>query len=166
MAFPTGLSRQSVEYFQYLPAYFQDDFSLRFLALFESILMPIEWHIDHFDLYLDPGTAPGSFLPWLMEWFDLHFDDVWEEEQKRAFLQEAHFIFASRGTRLALSRVLEIFTGVTPEIDDQRDDLPPFTFSVVIPLRVDEGKRPFVEQLIETHKPAHTQYIFSWAPRN
>lgn len=165
MAFPPGLSWQSVAYYQYLPAYFQDDFSLRFLALFESILMPIEWHIDHFDLYLDPGTAPASFLPWLMEWFDLHFDEVWQEEQKRAFLQEAHFIFAYRGTRLALSRVLEIFTGVTPEIDDQRDDLPPFTFSVVIPLPEDLGKRPFIEQLIETHKPAHTQFILSWDPK-
>lgn len=159
ISIPPGLSYYSVDYFRYLPPPYQDDFTLRFLALFESILKPIEWHVDHFDIYLDPGTAPTSFLPWLMNWFDLHFDDNWQEEQKRAFLKEAYDIFTYRGTKRALSRVLEIFTGVSPEIDDQRDDLPPFTFLVMIPLNEGEVKRPLIDQLIEAHKPAHTRYF-------
>ena len=160
---PPGLAfTYSTDYIRYLPPYFQDDFTNRFLALLESILKPIEWNIDHFDLYLDPGTAPTSFLPWLMNWFDLHFDDNWRKEQKRAFLKEAHDIFAYRGTKRALSRVLEIFTGVVPEIDDQSEDLPPFTFSVTIPLPDGEIKRPLIEQLIEVHKPAHTRYILNF----
>jgi phage tail P2-like protein len=97
-----------------------------------------------------------------MNWFDLHFDDNWREEQKRAFLKEAHDIFAYRGTKRALSRVLEIFTDVVPEIDDQSEDLPPFTFSVTIPLTDGELKRPLIEQLIDAHKPAHTRYILNF----
>jgi phage tail-like protein len=151
------------EYIQYLPSYYQNEFTHRFLALFESILKPIEWHVDHFDLYLDPGTAPADFLPWLMNWFDLHFDESWSEAKKRMFLKEAHDIFAYRGTKRALRRVLEIYTGVTPHIDDQSEGLAPFTFEVTLDLRDDMVSRQLIEQLIEAHKPVHTRCVLTFA---
>ena len=155
---PPGLSRTESRYLQYLPGVYETDFMKRFLALFESILTPIEWNANNFDMYLSPGTAPEGFLPWLAYWFQLTFDESWSEEQRRALLCEAHHIYATLGTKQALSRLLEIYTGHTPEIDDEADDLEPFTFTVNIPLRAGEVNRPLLEQLIDASKPAHTSY--------
>ena len=57
---PPGLSMYSRQLLQFLPGIYHTDFMSRFLAVFESILMPIEWNIDNFDLYLDPGSAPSG----------------------------------------------------------------------------------------------------------
>jgi phage tail-like protein len=130
----------------------------RFLGMFESILIPIEWNVDNFDLYLDPGTVPTGFLPWLANWFEITFDPTWGEAQRRTLLAEAHQIYARRGTCWALSRVLEIYTGHRPEIIDLDEDLEPFTFAVRLPLRAGEVNRELVERIIDANKPAHTTY--------
>lgn len=155
---PPGLSVENGRYLHYLPPIYHTPFMQRFLALFESIYAPIEWNVDNFDLYLNPQTAPADFLPWLANWFDIIFDHSWREDQQRTFLNEAHKIYARRGTKWALGRVLEIYTGQKPTIDDESDDLEPFTFVVKLPLRKKEVNQPLVEQLINLHKPAHTTY--------
>jgi len=155
---PPGLDCNSHLLLDYLPGIYHTDFMSRYLALFESILVPIQWNIDNFDLFLSPGTAPADFLPWLAGWFDVIFNDNWTEAQRRAFLQEAHRLFARRGTRWALARLLEIYLGVQPEIDDTGSKLEPFTFAVNIPLRENEVKLELIERLIDLHKPAHTSY--------
>jgi phage tail-like protein len=134
----------------------------RFLGVFESIATPIEWTADNFDLFLHPGTAPIGFLSWLANWFEMTFDPTWSEAQRRAFLTEAHQIYARRGTRWALSRVLEIYTGQTPEIVDQGDDLQPFAFIVRLPLPADGLKRELVERIIDANKPAPTTYTLEF----
>jgi phage tail-like protein len=130
----------------------------RFLAIFEATLLPVEWTIDSFDQFLDPGTAPTGFLPWLASWYGLTFDSTWTEPQRRQLLSEAHAIYARRGTQWALGRVLEIYTGAEPEIDDEAKDLDPFTFSVVVPRRKRDVRSDLIEALIDAHKPAHTSY--------
>jgi phage tail-like protein len=120
-------------------------------------LTPIEWEITHFDMVLSPGTAPKDFLPWLGSWFDLTFDDSWTEAQRRTLLAEAHRIYARRGTRWALSRVLEIYTGHQPEVIDTAEDLEPFTFRVILPTSA-RSRQSLIERLINAHKPAHTNY--------
>ncbi len=160
---PPGLSVTESRYVQYLPGIYHTSFMKRFLALFESIYAPIEWNVDNFDLYLSPGTVPAGFLPWLANWFDLTFDHSWGEAQRRALLEEAHLIYARRGTRWALSRVLEIYTGHKPEIEDTGEDLDPFTFTVTIPVAKSEINATLIEQLINTHKPAYTTYALHFA---
>lgn len=155
---PPGLDRHSHQLIDYLPGIYHTDFMSRYLAIFESILVPIQWNIDNFDLFLSPGTAPGEFLQWLAGWFDVVFNDSWTEAQRRTFLQNAHQFFARRGTRWALTRLLEIYLGVAPEIDDTSSKLDPFTFAVNIPLRENQVKRNLIERLIDLHKPAHTTY--------
>jgi len=142
----------------YLPSIYHTDFMAEFLATFESILMPIEWQIDSFDLFLSPNTAPADFLPWLANWFELIFDSTWSEAQRRAFLTEAYWIYSRCGTRSALIRVLEIYTGHTPEVDDQSKDLPPLTFRVKLP-RATSLDRNHIERIIDAYKPAHTAYL-------
>ncbi|MCI0396958.1 MAG: phage tail protein I [Chloroflexi bacterium] len=155
---PPGLSQTGSRYLDYLPGIYHTDFMARFLALFESILTPIEWNVGNFDLYLDPRTAPPDFLPWLANWFEIAFDPTWSEEQRRTLLAEASQIYERRGTRWALSRVLEIYTGARPEIVDEEPDADPFTFTVKLPLAEKEVDRTLIERIIDTSKPAHTNY--------
>ncbi len=155
---PPGLSIYSRQLLQYLPGVYNTDFMSRFLALFESILIPIEWNVDNFDLFLDPGTSPTGFLPWLARWFEVIFDDSWGESQRRAFLKDAHLIYARHGTRWALGRVLEIYTGFAPEIVDTGKDLEPHTFMVRFPFSENHRRQDLLGRIIDEHKPAHTTY--------
>ncbi|MCL4264238.1 MAG: phage tail protein I [Anaerolineae bacterium] len=159
---PPGLSLTDSRYLQYLPGIYHTDFMKRFLALFESIYAPIEWTVDNFDLFLHPATAPADFLPWLANWFDLTFDQSWDEAKRRTILAEAHQIYARRGTRWALSRILEIYTGLIPEIDDTGESLEPFTFTVTLPVRESEVNATLITPLINAHKPAHTSYTLRY----
>jgi phage tail-like protein len=155
---PPGLTQHSSRLLPYLPGIYHTDFMSRFLGLFESILTPIEWNIDNFDLFLNPGTTPAEFLPWLARWYEISFDDSWSEAQRRQLLKEAHQIYGRRGTKWALSRILEIYTGHPPDIDDESADLDPFTFTVKIPLRQKELNQELIERIIDMNKPAHTTY--------
>jgi phage tail-like protein len=129
-----------------------------FLAIFESVLLPIEWQIDNFDLFLDPATTPTGFLPWLANWFDVGFDSTWSETKKRTFLQEAYSIYARYGTRWSLSRVLEIYADCVPEIDDQSENLAPHTFRVRLPGDPSLDRKS-LERLINAYKPTHTTFV-------
>ena len=158
---PPGLAYNDTSYLQYLPDIYQTEdngFIIRFLAMLESILAPIEWNIDNFDLFLDPETAPASFLPWLANWFEVIFDDTWSEDSRRQLLKEAHILYRRRGTAWALNRLLEIYIGKKPTIDDQNKNLDPFTFSVRIPLSEQEVNVNTVVRIIDANKPAHTTY--------
>lgn len=155
---PPGLTFRSDRLLSYLPSIYHSDFMANFLAIFESVLFPIEWQIDNFDLFLDPGTAPSSFLPWLANWFEVGFDSTWSEAQKRTFLKEAYSLYARTGTRDALCRVLEIYCGYVPEIDDESQDLAPHTFRVKL-RQVTSTERKSIERLINAYKPTHTRYI-------
>lgn len=155
---PPGLSIQSTRLLNYLPDIYHTGFMSRFLAIFEAISVPIEWNIDNFDLFLSPGTAPATFLPWVANLFRISFDPTWSEEQRRRLLGEAHKIFARRGTQWALSRVLEIYTGYPPEITDQDKSLDPFTFSVKLSVTKKETNPELIQAIIDANKPAHTTY--------
>jgi phage tail-like protein len=158
---PPGLSFRSEKLLNYLPDIYQghgSDFLSRFLAIFEAILFPIEWQVDNFDLFLSPATAPASFLPWLENWFGVLFDSTWSEQQRRQFLKDAYWIYGCQGTRRALSRVLEIYTGQVPRLDDTSPNLAPHTFQVSLRLRDTAVTREQIERLVNACKPAHTAY--------
>lgn len=161
---PPGLALESHRLLDYLPGIYHTEFMARFLGIFEAILTPIEWNIDNFDLYLNPATAPRDFIPWLANWFDIVFDPSWTEVQQRHLLEEAYSIYARRGTRGALSRVLEIYTDQTPTIIDADPDLEPFTFTVILPAVAAGMEREMIERLIDAHKPAHTLYTLEFQP--
>lgn len=161
LPFPPGLTLHSLRLLNYLPGIYHTDFMSRFLALFESILIPIEWNVDHFNMYLDPGEAPLGFLPWLANWYTIIFDSTWSEPQRRTLLKEAHQIYARRGTRWALSRVLEIYLGQKPEIIEFTNEKEPFTFTVKLPMNKGDrllANQELIEAIIDSSKPAHTTY--------
>lgn len=162
---PPGLDFRSVKLINYLPGIYHTEFMERFLAVFEAMLLPIESTIDNFDLYLDPATAPSAFLPWLAGWFHLVFDDSWSDDRRRLLLAEAHLIYARRGTKYALSRLLEIYTGDKPEIIDTGVEQPPDTFTVRLPGSAERYHRFEIEKLIDLAKPAHTHYTLLFSPK-
>ena len=163
---PPGLSMTDSRYLEYLPSSYHSDFMGRFLALFESILGPIEWNANNFDMYLGTRTAPSDFIPWLASWFDLEFDSTWTESQKRLLLTEAHQIFARRGTKYSLSRILEIYTGDKPEIEDLQEDQDAFIFTVKLPVSEESVNRNLIERMIDANKPAHTSYQLLFKKRS
>ena len=161
-SYPPGLSGKSIFFDDYLPGIFHTDFMSRFLAMFESIILPLEWNIENFDLFLNPRTAPADFLPWLSNWFNITFDSSWSEDRRRKLLEESSQIYARRGTRWALSRILEIYTGQAPEIIENEKKLDPFKFKVVLPFSEKEVDRNLIIRMIDSNKPAHTSYLLEF----
>lgn len=159
-----GLDGYQSRYLQYLPPiYGEHPFLSDFLLAFEGVLAPVEQIVDHFDLYLDPRTAPSFFLEQLARWLALTLDEKWPLAKRRAVLAEAAELYHRRGTRWSLSRYLEIYTGATPQIVEPEDQ--PHLFSVVLRVPAHQSvDRATVERIIEASKPAHTRYtleIFS-----
>ncbi len=154
-----GVPVDGSRYLHYLPPIYREDpFLGHFLQAFEEIFVPIEQTVDNFDLYLDPYTAPAFFLGQLATWLDLTLDEKWPLDKRRQLVAEAAELYRRRGTHWSLSRFLEIYTGVVPQIVESEDQ--PHLFSVV--LRLPAGSRNVdratVERIIEVSKPAHTAY--------
>jgi phage tail-like protein len=152
-------------------------FFQRFLLGFEDILAPLQTRLDQMDRSFGSRTAAPDFLPWLANWAAFVVDENWPELRRRALIREAAELYRWRGTRRGLSRYLEIYTGVRPEINDQpfagmrlgaqtllgRDtllgDVPRHTFVVTLAVPdTSEINEQIVRDIIESEKPAHTGY--------
>lgn len=126
---------------------------------------------------LEQPPASPDFLSWLATWVALVTDENWPELKRRRLIREAADLYRWRGTRRGLSRYLEIYAGVIPEINDQpfagmrlgtdtllgRDtllgDVPPHTFVVTLALPDPETiNEQVVRDIIDSEKPAHTGY--------
>ena len=145
-------------YVESLPVIYADnDFLGRFLLLFQNVWEPLEQRQDHIELYFDPRTCPASFLPWLASWLDLSFNQHWPETRRRRLLAEAIDLYRWRGTRYGLVRMIEVCTGITPDVTD--NPAQPFVFDVKITLPKDgDIDKNLIEELIQAHKPAHAGY--------
>ncbi len=153
-----GVPKDRSRYLDFLPPIYDGDpFLGRFLLAFEGLLTPIEQTVDNFDLYLDPGTTPNAFLEELAYWLGLSLDEKWPEEKRRAVVAEAAELHRRRGTAWSLSRQLEIYTGVAPEITESKKKAHHFEISLSLP-RGSHVHQEAVERIIRANKPAHTSY--------
>jgi phage tail-like protein len=153
-----GMPRDRSRWLQYLPYIYSDyPFLGRYLLIFEDLFGPLDQVVGHFDLYLDPRTAPESFLGTLADWLGLVLDDRWPAERRRAILRSAVELYDYRGTKVGMCKLLEASTGCQVEIEEQVEG--PHSFRVTIcqtqGQEIDEG---MVRHLIDTNKPAHTVY--------
>jgi phage tail-like protein len=156
-------------YLKYLPAMFSDDdFLGRYLMIVESLWEPLEQRQHYIHMYFDPRTAPASFLRWLGTWMGLEIEARWPEKRSRELLTEAMDLYRFRGTLYGLRRILEVSTGITPEITDWgqvANGGQPFVFRVKMKLPKGCGvDRELVEELINAHKPACAGYILETEP--
>jgi phage tail-like protein len=142
------------KYLDYLPPVFaENDFLGRYLLIFESIWEALEQRQDHIAMYFDPRTCPESLLPWLAAWFDLKTGFHWPEARTRDLVEQVSDLYRYRGTAYGLTKMLEIWTGATPDITEDPNE--PFVFHVR--MKAPPGgqiDRAIVEQLLNDHKPA------------
>lgn len=144
----------------YLPGIYADDeFTGRFLRIFESIWAPLEAQIDLLYTYFDPRLTPVEFLPWLGTWVDLVLDENWPEARRRALIEHAADLYRRRGTAGALRDYLAIYMGVQPDIVEDMTDQNPFHFTVRFQVPNPDGiDADRIRRIIEEEKPAHTTY--------
>lgn len=153
-----GMARDRSRWLQYLPyIYAEHPFLGRYLLILEDIFGPLDQAIAHFDLFLDPRTAPESFLPVLAGWLGLVLDDRWPPKRRRAILQSAVELYDFIGTQKGLIRLLEASTECRVEVAENTDG--PHTFRVTVtPAEGTSVDEQMVRYLIDTYKPAHTVY--------
>jgi phage tail-like protein len=102
-----------------LPGLFQDDdFAMRFTSALDGVLAPVLGVLDSVDAYVDPRLAPLDFVTWLAQWVGTELDASWPEERQRALVASAADLYAWRGTNRGLSALIEITTGILPEIEE------------------------------------------------
>lgn len=159
-----GIPKDRSTWLQYLPGIFGDpsldqtEFMGRYLLIFESLLSPIVWMVDNFDLYLSPETAPPVWLQWMASWFDVELLHLIPEERQREILKQMGWLYLRRGTRAGMERLLELYFGVTPEIIENVDG--PCRFVVRLALSrsdVDNGQET-AERIIASQTPAFATF--------
>lgn len=161
----TGLPTEQSTWLKYLPAIYSDDeFMGRYLLIFESMLNPIIWVIDNFDLFLSVEIAPHEWLAWMASWFDMLLLPELPMPRQREIMRQLGWLFLRRGTPSGLKRLLELYFGVTPEIIE--DEV--CHFVVLLPLNSSEmlreaqldleRGREIADRLIASQKPAFASY--------
>jgi len=163
--YPIGVPRppHKSNWLKYLPAIYADgndgfnvDFIGRYLLIFESILSPIIWTIDSFDIMLSPELAPQEWLAWMASWFDLLLVPELPIDRQREIMRQIGWLFMRRGTPAGLKRLLDLYFGVTAEIIENE----PCHFVVRLPLSdspVELGE-DVADRLIASQKPAFASY--------
>lgn len=158
-----GLPRDQSMWLEYLPPiYAEDEFTPRFLLIFESIQAPIEWLLDHFYMHFTATYAPPDWLQWFGRWADILVPAQIEEAKQRAIIAELGPLFLTRGTPNSLSRHLELVFDKKPSIKEPKNK--PSTFEVVLSLGKSgdtEQNQKIAARIIESHRPAHTAYTLT-----
>ena len=95
-----------------------EDFTERFLSLFDSSLADLDRVIERYPALLDPDGAPDGVLTWLGGLLGLSFEAGWSPAVRRQLLAKTPWLYRARGTPAALSKVIEIVTGLTPDIQE------------------------------------------------
>ena len=144
------------------------NFTQRFTSAFDEVLAPVFSCLDNFETYLDPTLTPPDFLEWLAGWIGVELDENWPLERRRDLVREAVELYRLRGTALGVRKVVEIYTGVEPEVVDNggvawstasQRRLPGSPEPhVVVRVPVDDAStisRARLEALVATVKPAH-----------
>jgi phage tail-like protein len=106
-----------------LPAVFREtpaaeDFTERFLSLFDATIEQIDRAIVRAPALLDAGGVPEGVLPWLGSLLDLAFDPSWSPTVRRELLAAAPALYKLRGTREGIIESIRLVTGATPAIDE------------------------------------------------
>jgi phage tail-like protein len=98
--------------------FLRDSFAERFAAALDTVLAPVFATLDNLPAYFDPEVAPADFLDWLAGWVGIEPTETWPESLRRQLVAGATQLYALRGTAQGIAKLVEIFTGLTPEIEE------------------------------------------------
>lgn len=180
-------------YLRFLPQIYQQDasqgntFLKRYLWIFQHVMTSVTSKLDRGYRYFDPRETPDDFLPWLASWVAMSIDIDWPELKKRKLIRAAAEMYKYRGTKRAMTEILEIFCDKAPRIDENAWPYPGFCigvsssigedtivlpqinldhcFMVHIPVAADEITEEMVvkiHNIINLEKPAHTMYFLQF----
>ena len=107
----------------YLPGVYRDnpeaeDFSERFLALFDAAISDLDRAIERAPALLDPQGVPDDVLPWLGSFLDLAFDPAWNADLRREILRSLPKLYRLRGTAAGIVDTVKLIFGVEPAIQE------------------------------------------------
>lgn len=159
-------------------------FLRNFLFIFQHLHAQMEIQIQDLHKIFDPLETDPEFIPWLAGWVGLVMAPEWDEDTRRRWVRDAPRLYARRGTRDALLELIQVFTGLEANIEENRWPYPGFrigvcgmigidsivtptiarehAFIVHIPVRYEEittQKLLRLHQVIQMEKPAHTIYF-------
>jgi phage tail-like protein len=95
-----------------------EDFTERFLALFDASIADLDRAIERAPALLDAGGVPDAVLPWLGSFLDLVFDPSWGPELRRKVLLALPDLYRKRGTVSGLTETIKLIFDVTPAIQE------------------------------------------------
>ena len=95
-----------------------EEFTERFLSLFDSLLGDVDGIITRYPALLDASGVPDELLPWLAKFFDIGLDPTWDSATRRAIVQNAPKLYKERGTPAGLRDALSLIFGVKPAISE------------------------------------------------
>ena len=95
-----------------------EDFTERFLSLFDSSIADLDNAIERYPALLDPRGVPAEVLPWLGTFLDVTPDGSWTTERSRAILQAIPELYRRRGTVSGLKQAVALVFGVEPAIEE------------------------------------------------
>ncbi|MFI0820876.1 phage tail protein I [Streptomyces sp. NPDC021098] len=99
-----------------------DDFTERFLSLFDATLAQLDRVVERYPALLDPAGVPDRVLPWLAGLLGLSYEAGWDARIRRELLAAAPELYRRRGTPWVLREAVRIVFGVTPVIDELATD--------------------------------------------
>ena len=165
----------------------ESEFLRRYLWIFHHLFESLTRKIDRIDKTFRPLEVQEELLPWLASWLALTLDPDWPVERKRKLIRRAAELYAIRGTSRAVAQFLEIFTGVEPEIEENKwphkgfrvgissvigvDSiiLPPMNLShcfiVRLPFAYEEVSDDMIvkiHRIIQNEKPGHSVYYLQF----
>jgi phage tail-like protein len=121
------LTHDDEGWIRHLPAIYRNDrtsrvFLERALAGFESVFAIEDALIDDLPLLFDPAAASDaprpSWLEWLSGWVDVELGETWSDDQRRRVVGEAFTMHGRRGTLESLRRLVALYTGAVPFIQE------------------------------------------------
>jgi phage tail-like protein len=92
----------------YLENPIAEDFTERFLSLFDATIEEIDRAIERFPALLDSDSVPDEVLPWIGSFLDLAFDRAWDGGKRRKILKALPELYRLRGTVAGLKRAISL----------------------------------------------------------
>jgi phage tail-like protein len=95
-----------------------EDFTERFLSLFDATISEVDTVIERAPALLDATGVPDSVLPWLGSFLDVTFDRGWTPQRMRRVMRSVPSLYRRRGTPHGLADAVKLIFDVEPVIQE------------------------------------------------
>lgn len=95
-----------------------EDFTERFLALFDATLEDLDTAVERLPALLDIADTPAEVLPWLGSFLGVAFDPEWDPPRRRRILAALPALYARRGTPAGLADAVKLVFDVDSVIEE------------------------------------------------